>query len=573
MSVLAIAMPAILAAPARASQPNGPFENIKAAPLAATWQYSRDGGKTFVNKPLPAPPGGSRTSNFPYAWKATFEVPDPAKIAGLWVRLVEKHSHPDTPRASICNGGIEAASGGYWKDLGFCPCLLDAVIVLNGKEQKIANGPVLYFWVPLEGELRQGTNTLEMHGNVYTYWGGGEFAGREAPAEAIDARILAAEAQPAKIYNGPILGDFGDGYFTLACRTQLPADLIVEATPTEPPGPPITVTSRKKIWHRVKVEIPKGTRKLSYQLTARVGPHETRRGPWAVAFPGRELHFVAFGNVCGHSSSIDLWQTNAKVVSDAQPNLILNTGNPMEHGSWEWCWDEFYIEPAGDLFARVPTLITPCDRDFSGVFNELHYTPAADGYAHNWSKVIGPARFIGLDGNETWAVGNANYQWLENELKNAKDKFVVVLDGYPGYSSGANSKRRNRSLDQTRDVVLPLLGKYKASLVLCSWDADYERCEPTPNKGVTQIITGCIGKASMHRWSGVIATNPFGPGPDAAPRSSFGKGVYKGREWCGWCSLRHFLDFDVQDDAMTMKLHGIGAFSTLAEDHKTFKAR
>ena len=218
-----------------------------------------------------------------------------------------------------------------------------------------------------------------------------------------------------------------------------------------------------------------------------------------------------------------------------------------------------------------------CDRDFSGVFNELHYTPAADGYAHTWSKVVGAVRFIGLDGNETWKKDNPRYKWLENELTNAKEKFVVVLDGYPGYSSGVNSKRRNSSLDQTRGVVLPLLGKHKATLMLCGWDPDYERCEPTPDKGATQIVTGCIGKAFAHRWSGALGLNPFGPGPQIP----FGKVVYRGHEWCGWIARPHYCAFEVTGDLMEMNVRsltpgvdeqtGTGPAGLL--DHKRFKAR
>jgi hypothetical protein len=551
-----------------------PFFNIKTESLTVAWQYSNDGGKTFGNKPLAAPMYGDRQSYHPYAWKGTFDVPDPAKIAGLWVRLVDDSKHYAAPRASMCNGDLVAASGGYWKDLGFCPCLLDAVVVFNGQEIKLGNGPVLHFWVPLEGQLRQGQNTIELRGNVYSYWGGGGFD--EQPVKSIDARIVAAEAQPTEIYNGPVLGDFGDDYFTLACRTQLPADLIVEATPIEPPGAAVTTISPHSIWHRVKAEIPKGTRKFRYTLTARVGQFETSRGPWEVSLPGKEFRFVAFGNISATSISIDIWGANARgIVADAKPNMLIVTGNEMENGPWEWLWDEYYLQPGGELFATTPTLVTPCCRDFTGMFNGLHYTPAPDTSAHDWSKVVGQVRFIGLDGNETWKKGEPNYRWLEGELKNAKEKFVVVLDGYPGYSSGVNSARRNNSLNQTRDAVLPLLGKYKATLMLCSWDPDYERCEPTPDKGVTQIVTGAIGKECMHRWSGVIAVNPFGPGPDAAPRSSGGTVERKGREWCGWPASRHYCIFDVKDGAMEMRVHPAASGCWLPHDldQKTFKPR
>lgn len=97
---------------------------------------------------------------------------------------------------------------------------VDAVVILNGKAIPIANAPILQFWVPLRGELQKGKNTVELRGHVYTFWGGGGF---QEVVKALDARIIAAEAQASKIFNGPILGDFGEGYFTFACRTQLPA--------------------------------------------------------------------------------------------------------------------------------------------------------------------------------------------------------------------------------------------------------------------------------------------------------------------------------------------------------------
>lgn len=122
MAVLAIS------AAARAEEETGPFENIKVSPVAVKWQYSNDGGTTFADRPHPAPPPGTSpipdSKVYPYAWKGTFEIADPAKVAGLWVRIFEEHSGGRAPRASICNGDLVAASGGYWKDLGYCPTLL-----------------------------------------------------------------------------------------------------------------------------------------------------------------------------------------------------------------------------------------------------------------------------------------------------------------------------------------------------------------------------------------------------------------------------------------------------------------
>ncbi|MCE5324877.1 MAG: hypothetical protein LLG01_00535 [Planctomycetaceae bacterium] len=586
---LVIAAAIALAAPLRAEEANGPFENIKFTPVAATWQYSNDGGKTFSAKVLPPPPPGREspkdhvdTSMYQYVWKGTFDIPDPAKVAGAFVRIFENSSLPAGPRASICNGDLTAASGGYWKDLGYCPTLLDAVIKLNGKEIELAHGPMLQFWVPLIG-LQAGANTIEMSGHVYSFWGGG---GARGPSSALDAKIIAAEPQPANIFNGPILGDFGGGYFTLACRTQLPADLTIEATPVEPPGPPVTVTSKGAVWHRVRVEVPKGTSKLTYTVSAKVGQHVTKRGPYAVTLPGKDFRFIAFGFAMQHpvddaNVAKDPWAIGSRLILKARPDFVCNTGDLLEQEAWSFNWESAYTGPAAEMLARVPTLITPANRDWTGILSELHWSPAADTYAHNWTKVVGPVRFICIDGNESWVRGGANAKWLEGILVAAKDKFIVVLSGYPAYSSGVNSKGLYGGRKQVRDVVMPLLDKYKATMMLSCWDPGYERIEPQPGKGCTQIVTSCSGWKAFHRWNTQFGSHGQGPtGPTANARGTFGKVTLPdGREWCGYCGTRHFCVFDVKDDVIRMQVLACGSSPDVdikdlkVLDEKTFKPR
>ena len=558
-------------------QATGPFANIKVTPVAATWQYSNDGGKTFANQPHPGPPAMAKPHHkevsYPFVWKGEFQIADPANTGGLWVRIFDERPDGKPSAAAICNGDIDVAGCGYWKNLGYCPTVLDATVTFNGKEVQIAHGALLQFWVPLTDGLLQGRNTVEIRGNVYTYW-------MDQSAKALEARIIAADPQPAEIY-GPIAGDAGDDYFTLTCRTQLPAELTVEATLLEPAAPAVTDVSTCKIWHRVKVGIPKATRKVSYTLSAKVGACVTKRGPFTLTLQptDKEYRFVAYGNAFQHSDG-EPWGANSKQILKAAPAFVVNTGNPVEMGCWLFSWDKGYISPAAGLLASVPNLATPCNLDRVGMFNEIHYTPAADGYSHNWTKVVGSARFIGLDSNELWAPGNANYKWLEGVLADAKDKFIVVLCGHPGYSSGNNSKKPYGALGQCREVIMPLLGKYKATLVLSGWDHDYERLEPTPDKGVTQIVTGCIGFKTSFKWATTLGSHPFGPGPNGPGQGI--PGLVKlpdGREWAGQLNTRHFCVFDVKDNSIEMKVLACGVppdadtKDLQVLDQKTFKPR
>lgn len=538
------------------AQAGGPYPNIKVAPVAVTWQYGTD-GTTFSPTPLAGPPAGIKYTKpqprYPYAWRGEFEIADPAKVGGLWVRLHDERADGTPSRASICNGDQRAASCGDWENLGYCPTLLDAVVTFNGVPVNIAHGPLLQFWVPLTGEIKQGKNVVEMSGHIYTF-------GKDGPAKAIDAKVIMAEPQPVEI-EGPVVGDAGDGYFTLSCRTQMPAQLTVEATPVEPAAPAVTAMSSGDVWHRVKVQVPPGTRAVDYTLMARVGDHVTKRGPFRLTLrpTNSEYRFVAFGGAMQHSGAPP-WDSNSKQILAADPAFVINTGNPVEMGGWLFSWQPGFLAPATDLLASVPHLATPCRLDISGMFNELYVTPAEDGYSHNWTKVMGPVRFIGIDSHQAWEPGNENMAWLERVLSAAQDKFIVVLCGHPGYSSGINSKKPYGALQQVREVIMPLLGKHRATVMLSSWDPDYERLEPTPDKGCPQIVTGAIGFKTFHRWDTRFGSHPFGPGPDGEARGTVGLvKLPDGREWCGRLSRLHFCVFDVKPDAIELTVLGTAA--------------
>jgi hypothetical protein len=532
-----------------------PQEGIATTAVEATWEYSTDGGKTFGKTPLKGAPS---KHEIPVILRGTFKIADPTKVAGLWVRLADEKK-PTV--ATICTGGdLNAASGGYWKDVGYCPILLHASVTLNGKTVRLPAGPMLYFWLPVEGELNPGANVIELHGRCHTYWQG-------PVSKAITARLMTAAAQPVKIYNGPTLGDFGEDYFTVTCRTQMPADVTVEATPAKSTATAVKVTSKNRIWHRLKVQVPKGTREVSYTLTAKVGPHVTKRGPFTAFIPdvsAKTFRFVALGNVRAHPYAITKWGPNTTTVLKLKPAFVLHTGNANEHGTWEHDWERRYFQPGGDLHAAIPTFISPCYRDLNGVVNELFYTPAPNGYLHSWTKVIGSVRLIGIDGNQLWKPAGQNIKWLEHVLKGAKEKFVFVIDAYPGYSSGKYSRSGNAWLSQSRSAVMPLLGKYKATAMISGWDPDYERCEPTPDKGCTQIVTGAIAKAAYRHSGRAAGRNPFANG--------------KGRPWAG-AAVAHVCVFDVKSDTVEMKVLALRSNANDTEsdlnvlDKKTFKSR
>lgn len=509
---------------------------VTTRPLAAEWTYSTDGGQTFTTTPPKGAFPQEREGLVPLAFRGTFEIGSPAQVAGLWVRIAEPG---DTPKATICDGNLIAASGGNWKDLTACPTLLDAKVTLNGQPVQFARGYTLAGWYPVVEPLQAGRNTIEVSGNCYTHWQG-------QPAAAIVARLLMADPQAAGIHDGPLLGDFGPGFFTLACRTRLPAELTVVATPSVPAAAPVTVTGPRGVWHRIRVDLPPGTTAATYTLTSRAGGIPSSSGPFTVRLlgvPDTGYRFVALGNTMADPSARTRLANTAALVRRLDPAFLVHTGNCIMRGTWDSTWEDLYFAPFGGLLASVPTLFTPAGRDFGAGVQELHVTPASDGYGHTWVKSLGPARFIGIDGSQPWAVGDANHVWLEEQLAAARERFVFVLCGFPAYSSGAISRQPQPWIAQGREVIMPLLGKYRATAMISGTEAVYERCEPTAESGCTQIVTGAAGRDASRFSNTAGARNPFGRG--------------SGRDWAGAENTPSLCLFEVRPDRVEMKAFSI----------------
>ena len=137
-----------------------------------------------------------------------------------------------------------------------------------------------------------------------------------------------------------------------------------------------------------------------------------------------------------------------------------------------------------------------------------------------------------------WAPDSETAKWLEKELAAAREKFLFVLDTQAAYSTGKSSRKPHAWMMHSRNNVMPLLGKYKASAMLSGNDPDYERCEPTPDKGCTQLVIN-TGK-DAYRFSGSdMGHNPFFKD--------------KGRDWAGVENGRVVCVFDVKDNAVEMR--------------------
>jgi len=100
----------------------------------------------------------------------------------------------------------------------------------------------------------------------------------------------------------------------------------------------------------------------------------------------------------------------------------------------------------------------------------------ASGTEAYYSYDYGNLHVISLDSHETSRnVGGAMYNWLETDLQNTMQEWIVAIWHHPPYSKGSHDSDTENQLVQMREIFLPLLESYGVDLVLSGHSHSYER--------------------------------------------------------------------------------------------------
>ncbi len=490
------------------------------------WSYSTDGGKTFTGRPA--------ATQGPVVAKATFHVADPSAVSGVYVTLPGK------------DPGITRGGKSEWK----CPVLLDSTVELNGKPAGYLPSPwIVYDRVELEpADLVKGENLLTVRGDhALPGWPGGHDDSHHK--DPITMKLEAMGVEAAALQSGPVVGAFGPDFVTICCRTN-GAGVRVSLTAKTDTGKDITQDGKPGLFHRFHVEVPAGTRAVTYTLNLSVGDARAADavGPFTIRLPdwtsGR-LRFAVAGDSDGGG-----WRDVAAKILEKKADFLVHAGGmnyfPILNDRWTGIF-----ENAAPLHAVMPTYAVRGFRDDGSFeFDNLFYRPTADGKGDNWTQVLGPVRLIGV-GLDGWDAGTPNLKWLDETLASAKEDFVFVFFHAAAYSSDESFRPPLTGLRKlSRELVAPMLARHKVTAMISGNSHGYERSEPGPDKGVTQLVAGASGGTIKHRPSGRADGN-----------NGFLK-VYKG--------TTHYMLFEV--DGKTCRLRVLGLDGTEI-DTVDFKAR
>jgi len=301
----------------------------------------------------------------------------------------------------------------------------------------------------------------------------------------VAGRLHAIPPEAVAIRTGPFVAPLGDGAFGISCRTDAPAAVELDTGGTLQRSPTGLI-------HRFR--IARGGR---YRL--RVAGTLRSRGATVPALPQNgPLRLAIWGDPSPQPAVL------ARILAAMRPwkpHLAIALGDNTADGRDDARWDRelHALHPA--WFAATPHLWVAGNHDESSpLMPRLLMTPGSDATGPSplgWNLAVGGLRLIGIDGLDDWSAGSANLLWLDRVLAAAAEPYVLLLDHYPAWSStshgapGADGRPHQRTVRESREQILPMLIRHRATAFINGHAHCYERSHPPG--GVACITSGGAG--------------------------------------------------------------------------------
>ncbi len=234
--------------------------------------------------------------------------------------------------------------------------------------------------------------------------------------------------------------------------------------------------------------------------------------------PGQPFVLAATGD--GAAGSPEAGNVN-NLIASWIPNLFLYLGDVYESGSIT----EFYnwYGNSTTFFGRFRSITDPI------VGNHEYLLGNASGYFDYWNNIpsyysfdAAGWHFIALNSNcsllKICAAGQAEYQWLQNDLNTHTNICTIAYYHHPVFNVGSE-----RNATAMKDIWA-LMAQHSVDIVLNGHDHDYQRWVPLDGNGVSSPsgITEFIAGGGGHGTQQFIATdNRMAIGFTASP-STFG---------------------------------------------------
>jgi predicted MPP superfamily phosphohydrolase len=198
------------------------------------------------------------------------------------------------------------------------------------------------------------------------------------------------------------------------------------------------------------------------------------------------IEFAAFGDTrTGHS----VHRAVIEAMNREDIDFVIHTGDMVANGGRDAEWDQFF-QIERPLLSHVPILPSIGNHDMSARNNYQHYFLQnlwAKGRRY-YSKDWGNLRIIAVDGGIECKEGCDQFQFVENALREAakKNMLVILFLHYPPFSSGKHGSNLG-----VQEPITDLAKRYGVELVIGGHDHNYERTKPID--GTTYLVSGSAG--------------------------------------------------------------------------------
>jgi hypothetical protein len=198
----------------------------------------------------------------------------------------------------------------------------------------------------------------------------------------------------------------------------------------------------------------------------------------------RSLKFAAIGdNGTGDPEQYQVGQQMTVLHKTFPFDLVIMLGDNMYGGQSSADFVRKFERPYADLLA-AGVMFRASLGNHDRPQNVSYKLFNMDGQRY-YSYVRGNVRFLALDSTR---MDQAQLQWIEATLRDAKEDWKVPYFHHPLYSNAA----RHGSSVELRVLVEPLFIKYGVDVVFSGHDHVYERIKP--QKGIHYFVSGAAGQ-------------------------------------------------------------------------------
>jgi 3',5'-cyclic AMP phosphodiesterase CpdA len=208
----------------------------------------------------------------------------------------------------------------------------------------------------------------------------------------------------------------------------------------------------------------------------------------------RRLRLAVYGD---SRSNPAVHSAVARRILDADPDVVIHTGDIVADGTRKEQWKPQFFDPARELLARKP-VVTSLGNHEKDARHYYEYFPAAGNvgwFSYRWAHV----HFIVLDTQKPFEPGSEQYAWLEKELRTPDAEWRLVYFHYPMFSC-----HPTRGINANRWAWQDLFDRHGVDLVLTGHDHYYHR-------------THRIGRAAEASSAGVYHITSAGGGASLYP--------------------------------------------------------